>query len=287
MAWPKNSVRRRWWQRLPRIVRMLFRAIFQQDKLLFKPRRPIRNTPAVLGLDYDVVRLPINRHDECASWWVPGTPGAKTVLLFQGRQGNIGFELDTVRFLRSSLGLQVFVVGYPGYGDSDGHPSEAGLYAIAQAAYDFVRQDQGVPARDIVLYGRSMGAGVATWLASRNDCAGLVFHNGFSSIANVASVHFPALAVRLLCRISLDSEARIGDCRCPLIQIYSRDDEVILLGTARSVFERANGRKRFIEVSGGHYDTNWIYNAEIKRAWHDLLGNKTNAWAAGIDTEAM
>src|SRR5262249_5841596 len=116
------------------------------------------------------------------AWWIP-QPGADGALLyFHGNAGNLSHRTTLALSLRKALNVSILLVDYPGYGKSEGKPTEAGCYAVADAAYDWLTEIQKIPPERIVLFGKSLGGGVATDLASRRPHRALVLARTFTSV---------------------------------------------------------------------------------------------------------
>jgi hypothetical protein len=177
----------------------------------------------------------------------------------------------------AELGVRVLAVDYRGYGQSEGKPSEAGLYADALAAYRWLRER--IPAERIVVFGESLGGAPACELALRQKVGGLVLHSTFTSVADMAARMFPWLPVRWLARTRFDNLAKIARIEAPKLIVHSRRDEVIpfamgeqLLGAARPPVQHV-----WLEHSL-HNDT---YFVEARR-----LGQALQAFIASLPAPA-
>ena len=175
--------------------------------------------------------------------------------------------------------MSTLAVDYPGYGASEGRPTEEGCYKAARVAWQAITAQRGFQPGDVTLYGRSLGGAAATWLAARTRCRGVVFHGGFSSVPRLALGYLPGWSVRLLCRISLDSEKWIAACSCPLLVVHNCSDSLVPLSLARRVFHRAPGPKRWVELQGGHDGSEWLHDPEVRSCWEALLSVKAWQWA--------
>jgi hypothetical protein len=243
-------------------------------------------TPADIGADYESLRLSAGRYGNVRAWWIPNEKGSTPVIFFPSRRGNISFELQTLQYLRR-LGVSLLAVDYPGYGESEGKTNERGCYAAAEAAWQAITQQKGYAPEEVVLYGRSLGSAVAVRLAARVNCKGLVFHGGFSSLPDIASCYLPSWGVKLLCRIQLNSEKYIVDCRCPMLVLHSEADQLIPLRLAARVFELAQGPKRMIVLDGKHQAMEWVYDAEVRRCWQAMISGAALQWSLEAEHETV
>ena len=117
----------------------------------------------------------------------------------------------------------VYMINYRGYGESDGRPSEEGLYADALAIYDHVSQSHG----KVSVIGRSLGTGVATYLASSRDVYRLVLVEPFDSMMSIARAAYPYFPVRLILKDRYDSAGRAGNITSRTLIIMAEEDEMI------------------------------------------------------------
>ncbi len=247
-----------------------------QDQLLFQPSDRLRATPDDAGMDHETVRLDTDDGETLHGWWVPApdvsreTGARGTLLFFHGNAGNISGRLESVgQFHR--LGLNVLIVDYRGYGQSTGTPSEAGLYHDAEACWQYLTETQGVAPQHIVVFGRSMGGGPATWIASRKRPEAVILESVFTSVPDVGAHHYPFLPVRTLATNQFDNASRVGTISAPLLSIHSRDDRVVPFELGRDVYEAAAAPKQFLEIEGGHNDGFLVSSEEYLRTIDDFL----------------
>jgi hypothetical protein len=184
------------------------------------------------------------------SWWLP-CPGAKGALLYlHGNAGNLSHRRDAVVRLRDTLGLSVHIIDYPGFGKSPGTPSEPGCYRAGDAAYRWLVEEQKIDPAEIVLFGNSLGGGVATHLATRHDHRVLCLIKTYTSLPDVGSYLYPWLPVRMLMRNRFDSLSRIADCHRPVFVVHGTADELIPFALGKRLYEAANEPKEFLAMQG-------------------------------------
>jgi fermentation-respiration switch protein FrsA (DUF1100 family) len=224
-----------------------------QSQRLYFPLRELDTTPAAYGMDYHDVSLATADGVRLHGWYVPAPAPRGVLLFFHGNAGNISHRLDSIRIFRE-LGLSVFIIDYRGYGRSEGRPDEAGLYRDAQAAWRYLREEEGVAAGRIVVFGRSLGAAVAAWLAAREAPAALIVESAFTSAPDLAAELFPWLPVRHLLRFEYDTRRALAQLRAPLLVAHSRDDEIVPFAHAQRLLEAAGEPKALLEMRGGHND---------------------------------
>jgi fermentation-respiration switch protein FrsA (DUF1100 family) len=173
------------------------------------------------------------------------------VLLLHGNAGNISHRIEYALMFRR-LGYSTLLLDYRGYGKSTGTPTEQGTYLDAESAWQWLTRTGGVPERDIVVFGESLGGGVASWLAARHEVRALILASTFTSAVDLGSELYPFLPVRLVSRFRYDTLSRLRDIRVPVLVIHSPQDEIIPFSHGRRLFEAAREPKAMLELSGGH-----------------------------------
>ena len=242
-----------------------------QAKFVYYPGQPTRQlqaTPARIGLDFEDVQFETGDGVRLHGWFVPG-PSQKTVLYFPGNAGNISHRLAIIRLLHD-LGLAVMIVDYRGYGRSGGKPGEQGTYRDALAAWRYLTVTRGTDAASIVIYGRSLGGGVASWLATRVDPAGLILESTFTSIEAMACTAYPWIPAGLS-RIHYDTLSRIASIRCPILLLHSREDRTIPYEHAESLQAAAGDNARLVTLAGDHNETHAVSGERFTDALHEFV----------------
>ena len=224
-----------------------------QGRFLFKPTREIEATPAAIDLEYEDVTLTAADGVRLHGWFVPHPHPRAVVLYFHGNRGNISQRLESLRIFHR-LKLSTFILDYHGYGRSGGRPSEQATYLDAQAAWDYLLHDRAVRPADIIVFGRSLGAAVASWLITRQRPAAAVIESTFTSLPDVAAETYPLLPARWLSRFHYNTLENLRRALCPVLIAHSRDDAVISFQHGKRLYEAVVGRKDFLEMEGGHKD---------------------------------
>jgi hypothetical protein len=227
--------------------------VFQRH-LLFFPSATYGFSPTDAGLDYEPVWVGTEDGERLHGWFIPTVQDSvldMTVLFFQGNAGNKATRIPLARDL-STAGYNVLLVDYRGYGQSTGQPSEKGLYADALASWRFLTGERGFDPGDIVIFGRSLGGGPATWLATRVDARALLLESTFTSVPDVGAHHYPFLPVRWLSRFQFDSLSRIAGVDMPVHIIHGRDDEVVPFEHGKRLHNAAHEPKSFTATGDTH-----------------------------------
>ena len=225
--------------------------------MVYFPSRQLHTTPAEVGLEYSDVYLTAADGVRIHAWHIPGESDT-TLLWLHGNAGNISHRVNNIAALNRRTGLGVLIVDYRGYGLSDGSPSEDGLYMDAEAAFEFLASDVGLnPAKDIVLFGRSLGAGVAAEMATRHAVRCVIMESGFTSTIDMARATRPAwLVYALMPLISAryDTLSKIGNIKSPVMIVHGDHDDIVPFYMAEQLYEAAREPKRFHAVRGAMHN---------------------------------
>jgi pimeloyl-ACP methyl ester carboxylesterase len=240
------------------ILVLLVRAM--EPRLVFAPgpARRLTAPPPGLGLDPAPVRFRAEDGVALSAWVIhPPADAADPfwVLICHGNAGNLseGGRAEHYAGLRG-LGLGILAFDYRGYGESQGAPSEQGVYLDAVAAYRELRDSLGVSPERIVIFGHSLGSAVAVELATRAAAAGLVLDGALTSGVARGQEIYPWLPVRLIARNRFESDRKIARLTLPKLFLHARADDVVPIHHGRRLFALAPEPKRFVELAGGHGD---------------------------------
>ncbi len=222
-----------------------------QDRYVYHPSREMVGTPEQIGLKFEGVFFEAEDHAKLHGWYLPAKSARATLLFLHGNAGNISHRLESLAIFHE-LGLNVFIFDYRGYGHSLGRPSELGTYLDAVAAWRYLTRKRGIPANEIIVFGRSLGGGIAAWLAARHPPRALVLESTFTSVEDMGRYMFPWLPVRLLARYRYDTLANLRYVRCPLLLVHSPDDDIVPYSQGRRLLEAASEPKYFLRLGGSH-----------------------------------
>ena len=249
-----------------------------QSHLVYYPQigREILATPAALALAYEDVQLRTEDGETLAAWWVPAADARGTVLLLHGNAGNISHRLDYLRMF-NALRYSTLILDYRGYGRSTGAPSEAGTYRDASAAWHHLTEVLGLAEHDIVIFGESLGAAVASWLAARHAPRALVLASTFTSAGDLGAQVYWFLPVRLISRFRYDNVENLTAIRSPVLIAHSRDDDIVPFAHGEALYRAAREPKAFLELAGGHNDGFICMREPWVRALGDFLERHTPA----------
>ncbi len=198
-----------------------------------------------------------------ALWW-PQPAGAPVILFFHGNAQN-NFAWALVRQDLEALGCRLLLPDYRGYGKSEGRPSEQGLYRDGQACLDWLAAE-GIQESEIILFGKSLGGGVACHLVPDRPFLGLVLESTFTSLANVASRLFPFAPAGAALPEIYPSAEKVVRKACPLLVIHGTLDTLIPVAEGKALHRLAPEPKELFLVEGaGHNDVSLMAGSDYAR----------------------
>jgi pimeloyl-ACP methyl ester carboxylesterase len=247
-----------------------------QRRFLYFPMRDFVASPADYGFEHEEVDLRAEDDVAIHAWWLPAGGATRTVLFLHGNAGNVSYWVEVALVFRK-IGWNTLILDYRGYGRSSGLPTEEGTYLDARAAYLHLVKDRGLDPSRIVVVGRSLGGGVATWLAEHHPVGGLVLENTFTSIADIVAQSFPLPGIGRFVRLGYPSLSRMAKLDVPLLVIHGAGDQLVPFAHGKALFDAAPGStKRFVELRGGHNDAFSLssadYEAALRRFSEELPG---------------
>jgi len=247
----------------------LLTLFFAQRAVLFPVPTTTRTAPPAAGFpEAEEHILTTADGEKVVAWHVPAKPGHPVILYFHGNGDYLAGFFGRFRGIIAD-GTGVVALSYRGYAGSTGQPSEHGLLQDAAAAYAFAVARYR--ADDIVVWGFSLGTGVAVALATEQRIGRLILEAPYTSIADVAASAFWFAPVRLLMRDQFRSDAQIARVKVPLLVMHGALDATIPVAFGERLFALANEPKRFVRLArGSHNDLDNFGAIEIARNFINL-----------------
>jgi fermentation-respiration switch protein FrsA (DUF1100 family) len=239
---------------------MAFMYVFQRQ-LEYFPGAPLPAAPRDSGLP-EMQSVVVTTADglKLAAWFAPPREkDGRIIVMFHGNAGNVADRAVKARHFMER-GYGVYMCEYRGYGGNSGGPSEEGFYLDARAALRWLGE-QGYSPGTYVLYGESIGTGVAVQMARETQPKILILEAPFSSAVDVAKAAYPWLPVDLLMKDKFDSISKINAVKSSLLIIHGDEDATIPIGFARRLFDAANHPKEFITINGGGHSDLYEHHA--------------------------
>lgn len=242
-------------------VIILLVVYFMQRSLQYFPDKNYPGEPAENGVPaMQVVELATEDGLTLNAWFAPPVKrDGKIVVYYHGNAGHIGHRAAKVQHFIDK-GIGVLLIDYRGFGGNYGKPTEEGLYHDGRAALRFL-EGKEYAASQFVLYGESIGSGVATQMAYEIQPRYLILEAPFSSAADVAKKKYFFLPVDFLMKDRYDNAEKIGDIKTSLLVVHGDEDGVIPIELGKKLFERAQHPKEFITINGGHHNDLYDHHA--------------------------
>ncbi len=223
---------------------------FLQRTLIYAPSKITPTQKAFQAEDLQHIQLITADHTHLNSWYKPASDKKPTVIIFHGNAGHIGTRMPLARQLIEQ-GFGVFLLEYRGYGGNPGKPTEQGLYQDARAGMTYLKKHK-IAQQNTVLYGESIGAGVATQMAVEypKACA-LILQSPYTTLAELGKYHYPWNPIAPWDKF--DSERRIKTIQMPLLILHGTADTIVPYQQGRRLFSAANEPKQWMTLQGqGH-----------------------------------
>jgi fermentation-respiration switch protein FrsA (DUF1100 family) len=226
---------------------VLLLCLFQR-RVMYQPTNDIQS-PEQYGLSgFTDIRATASDGVKVQLWYRPANPGFPTIIYYHGNAWHLGNRAPILGAL-AGKGFGVLGLGYRGFGKSEGSPSEQGIYQDARAAIGFLKE-QSIPVSQIMLFGESLGTGVAIQMATEYDVAGLILQAPYKSVAGRAAEIYFYVPVKWLIRDKFHSIDKIAKVKAPLLLFHGEIDPTIPIRHGRAIFEAATSPKRGFFLPG-------------------------------------
>lgn len=247
-----------------------------QKSFIFHPKKNINCTPADLELEFQTFYITTKDNEKLHSWYIPCNNSKPTILFCHGNAGNISHRLELIYFFYS-LGYSVFIFDYRGYGKSTGTISEIGIHDDIISAWYYLTYKIKVPPSKIILFGRSLGGFVASYLCSNYSPAALILESTFTSIEALASKKFPYLPIKSLLKHKLKTINYIENINTPTLIFHSESDNLVPIEYGNKLYNTIKiNNKKFVTLEGAHNDAFYISKDKYKNAIENFIKVFTN-----------
>lgn len=253
------------------VVAILAR-VFENRFIYFPPRYPEGwVSPKVYALPVEDVWVTAEDGVRINAWFLPNSASPKVLLWFHGNAENIGMGLEQMKAL-SHLGTNIFAIDYRGYGKSQGSPDELGVYRDGEAAYRYLVETRRFEPRNIFVYGHSLGGAVATEIAFRHECGGLIVESSFTSMRDMARHVMKIPFMEYVTKSRFDSIGKIAQVHAPVLIIHGTQDKLIPFSMGERLYAAAHEPKTFLPTQGGHDDPFIVGGKQYWDHWRRFIG---------------
>ncbi|MES2961146.1 MAG: alpha/beta fold hydrolase [Pseudomonadota bacterium] len=229
---------------------LIFLFIFQRS-LQYMPSGKIQKISSYLLEGFVEKILTTSDGTRILAWYKPAEKGKKTILYFQGNAGNLGDRAHKFSVFAQD-GFGVLGIVYHGYPGSEGKTSEAALIDDAKTALEFLSQ-QNIEKENIILFGESLGSGIAVQLAAKEKFAAVTLESPFSSAVSVAQKRYWFVPVSLLLKDKLESIKFASEITSPTLIFHGTADQIVDYSEGKKLFDAINAPKKLITVEGAKH----------------------------------
>ena len=222
------------------ITVLLFTYLYQRN-LLYHPSENNYQGDNI-KFNYQEVFIDVEENIKLKSWFIKkNLKNFKTIIFFHGNAGDLTNRIHKLNEL-NKLDVNILLISWRGFSGNLGKPTEKNLYQDAKKSVKWLNKF-GIEKKNIILYGESLGTGVATELGQDNSFAGIILESPFTSIADAAKIYYPYLPIDLLIKDRYDSLKKIENIRIPILVMHGKKDDVVPFKMGVELFERANQPK--------------------------------------------
>ena len=193
----------------------------------------------------------------------------KTILYFHGNAGSLENRIHKLNHFRD-MNVNFLIIAWRGFSGNQGKPSETGLYKDGESAIKWLLK-KGVDEKNIVIYGESLGTGVATHLSQNKKFAGVILETPFTSMIDAAKKFYPYIPVGLLLKDKFENKNKIKNIKSPILIMHGAKDQIVPFEMGKKMFEIANEPKYSYFTK---YDNHMMeYDESLVKALNSFLIN--------------
>ena len=197
-----------------------------------------------IDFNFKEVFIDVEKNLKLKAWLIENDfKNKKTLVFFHGNAGNLSNRTYKLNQL-SKLDLNIIILAWRGFSGNEGEPSEQNLYNDAKKTIDWLNS-RGVKNKNIILYGESLGTGIAVELSQTNQFGGIILESPFTSMTNAAKNIYPWLPVKYLLKDKYDSEKKIKNLQIPILIMHGKKDNIVPFKMGKKLYDLANNPKFF------------------------------------------
>jgi len=220
---------------------ILFTTYFFQRNLLYHPSENNYSGDQLL-VSIEKVKIKTQDNIELVSWYHnKNMNDYKTILFLHGNAGSLENRIHKINHLKD-IKINFLLVAWRGFNGNKGKPTEQGLYEDARSAVRWLKSN-GILEKNIIIYGESLGTGVATEIAQNKNFAGIILETPFTSMVEVGKTKYPFLPVRFLLKDKYESNKKIKNIKSPVLIMHGKVDNIVPFYMGKKMYELANEPK--------------------------------------------
>ena len=214
---------------------------FYQRSLLYHPNENNYSGDKI-SVDIEKVKIQTSDNIELLGWYhEKNLKDYKTLVYFHGNAGSLENRIHKLNHFQD-MNINFLIVAWRGFNGNKGKPSEKGLYVDGKSTIDWLIK-KGVDEKNLILYGESLGTGVATHLAQNKNYAGVILETPFTSMIDAAKNFYPYIPVNLLLKDKFENYKKVKNINSPILIMHGEVDQIVPFSMGKKIYELANNPK--------------------------------------------
>ena len=195
-----------------------------------------------LEVDIQKVRIKTKDNIELLGWFHnKNLKDYKTILYLHGNAGKLENRIHKLNHFKD-MNVNFLIIAWRGFSGNNGNPSEKGLYIDGESAINWL-QNKGIEEENIIIYGESLGTGVATEIGQNNNFAGIILESPFTSMIEAGKTKYPMFPIGLLLKDKYESDKKVKNIKSPILIMHGRQDKIVPFWMGERMFKLANEPK--------------------------------------------
>ena len=214
---------------------------FSQRNLLYHPSEN-NYSDDQLTVTIEKVKITTEDNLELLAWYhEKDIINSKTILYLHGNAGSLENRIHKINNFED-ININFLLLAWRGFSGNKGQPNEQGLYKDAKAAIKWLKK-KGVKDQNIIIYGESLGTGIATEIAQNKNYAGVILESPFTSMIEAGSSKYPIFPIKLLLKDKYESNKKIKNIKSPILIMHGEEDRIVPFRMGKKLYELANEPK--------------------------------------------
>ena len=214
---------------------------FYQRNLLYHPNENNYSGDKI-SVKIEKVKIRTSDNIELLGWYhEKNLKDYKTLIYFHGNAGSLENRIHKLNHFKD-MNINFLIIAWRGFSGNEGKPSEQGLYVDGKSAIDWIIK-KGADEKNLILYGESLGTGIATHLAQNRSFAGVILETPFTSMADAAKIFYPYIPVKILLKDKFENNKKIKNINSPILVMHGEIDQIIPFSMGKKIYEMANEPK--------------------------------------------